>query len=268
VWLRSVTDSLLAGPSQRTLHHILVAGFDPYRLGDPTGVGILSQEGDIRQATLVGLDAALWGVERDGPPPTFTDSIAWDVDQLYLTIDHRGLNGVPPSLLVDTASNHPDCTGCPDEDPAFLRYHPNLPSPLWDLRLRRSSPYYAFGEDPTSPRPWTCSFSSNGEESTQLQLGAYGDHGIRPATLAPAAGLLPAADLYADTFPYNDCENDGMYDTWEASYRVLDPLSDRDLDGLDNLQEFQLGTVPTVVDTDGDGSDDLADSEPLDPDAP
>ncbi len=269
VWLRSISDGVLMPATDRTLHHVAVAGHDPYATGGPTGVGILTHGGSIRQATLVGLDAALWSVERNGPPPELTDSIVWDVDQLYLDLDWGLLTGAEPSSYQDSASNHPDCTDCDASDPLFLRYHPLLDSSLWDLRIFRESPYYRFNL-PSSSQDLTCGFevATAPEEAVDAQLGAFGNHGIAPVDLAGADGQVPLGDLYADPFAYNDCDEDGMYDSWEAVFRALDPLANPDGDGAHNLEEFEGGTLPNDDDTDDDLVLDGLDTEALDPTLP
>jgi len=268
VWLRSISGSFFVPPTERTIHHVAVSGYDAYGSGDPTGVGIQAHGGSVRQATLVGLDAGLWSVERDGPAPELTDSIVWDVGQLYLDLDWGLLTGAEPSSFEDNASNHSDCTGCDRSDPLFLRYHPSLDGSLWDLRLFRESPYYQFGLGiPIEP---TCAFDALSviESPVDTQLGAFGNHGLDPADLSGADGRLPAIDLLGNPFVYNDCDEDDMYDSWEVVFRALNPLIDQDFDGVHNIDEFWNGTLPDDDDTDGDGTLDGVDTEPLDPTLP
>jgi len=64
----------------------------------------------------------------------------------------------------------------------------------------------------------------------------------------------------AEDVGYEDADQDGMADVWEALYgldtSVDDGAEDPDGDGLTNLEEYGLGTTPNLSDTDGDGVDD------------
>lgn len=62
--------------------------------------------------------------------------------------------------------------------------------------------------------------------------------------------------LLTGSVKFNDDDNDGMADDWEAQYELSSPLLDADADGLSNLEEFTAGTSPVSNDTDQDGMDD------------
>ena len=256
VWLRSI-DGSIPVTGIRAIHHVVITGYDAYGEGRPTGVGVQMDGGDLRQATLVGLDAALWSMVG-GAPLQVEGSILWDNEELYLA------EGLEPAL-DDCASNHDAATACDDQDPRFLRYHENLDPFDWDLRLFRDSPYYQVEGGPTVP---TCPFDDTPPTGSpgETQYGAYGDYSLVPAVdFLLADGVLVAADLLSDDYLYADCNTDLVYDSWAAQFQALDPDADPDNDHVSNFHEFQGSTIPQLADTDGDGADDAGDDDPLDP---
>jgi len=252
VWLRAWSYDGLRDLT-RDLHNIEVS--TGAELGeDGSGVGIMAQAGTLRQVTVVGMDAALWPLaghnagtgpfQLDGPD--ISDAIAWENDTLYVNAGFLFTPFAAPTF--DRIVSDAACTSCLVEDPLFLRYNGEMPANTWDLRLRRDSPYYRY--DQSIDDSSTCAATGTGSTAVEHQLGAFGNRAGR-------------AD--PDVRPYDDCDGDGMYDTWEWELLALFPDLDDDGDLLTNLEEFELGTFPHLADSDSDTVPDSVDTAPFDP---
>jgi len=150
-----------------------------------------------------------------------------------------GIGGPTDNWYQHSASTTEDCATvvpvpCESGNPAFITFHPTLPSSQWVLRP------YPFNAEPL----WNNADDIFGFGNVDLIIGHTG---------GPDGD---ATDWYADTEP------DALYDGWERRWwgdlgtgGVGSP-ADADADGLHDADELAEGTDPTISDTDGDGASD------------
>lgn len=263
-WLRSIDyyDFFISVAPRRVVSNLLVSASG--------GTGVLLKEAELRNATIVGTDHALWPVTDfsgfSQEPTSVIASILWGNEQQTLPDDPALLLLAPGELeLSDTVvePSEPCPVGpCLYTDPEFLRYDPHLAPALWDLQLSPSSPHLS----EATLDPWPCTTGFSGTEEVVMdavidQRGAFGSRGL-PIGAELGIGADPVA--YNSCWPKALVDPPVIYDRWQREYVVDLPEADPDADGLDNLSEFEGGTVPTVSDTDGDGADDANDPAPLD----